>query len=161
MRKQKIYLDTSVISHLYAPDTPEKMADTLQLWGQIQSGEYDVVLSQVVFDELEKCIEPKKGYLISFLDEITYTLIEPDRDAVALAKKFIGFGVLTEKNFNDCRHIAAALVTGCDIIVSWNFKHIVNTKTINGTKAIAALEGLRDILIYPPTMLVGGDYYDE
>jgi len=51
-RKQRIYFDTSVISYLYAPDTPEKMADTLRLWEQIQAGEYEVVLSDVVFAEI-------------------------------------------------------------------------------------------------------------
>lgn len=32
MRKLKVYLDTSVISHLLQEDVPEKMADTRQLW---------------------------------------------------------------------------------------------------------------------------------
>jgi hypothetical protein len=32
MRKLKVYLDTSVISHLLQKDVPEKMADTRQLW---------------------------------------------------------------------------------------------------------------------------------
>jgi len=63
MKKTKIYLDTSVISHLDAPDTPEKMQDTLRLWERIQTGKYEVVLSEVVFDELDGCSEPKKGGL--------------------------------------------------------------------------------------------------
>ena len=37
MKKLKLYLDTSVISHLDAPDTPEKMADTLALWEDLKS----------------------------------------------------------------------------------------------------------------------------
>ena len=37
MKKLKIYLDTSVISHLDAPDAPEKMADTLMLWEDIKT----------------------------------------------------------------------------------------------------------------------------
>ena len=32
MKKQKIYLDTSVISYLHQEDAPEKMRDTLKLW---------------------------------------------------------------------------------------------------------------------------------
>jgi len=42
--KVKIYLDTSVISHLQATDTPEKMADTLLLWEDIKAGIYEVVI---------------------------------------------------------------------------------------------------------------------
>ncbi len=42
MRKLKVYLDTSVISHLMQEDVPEKMADTLQLWELFREGMYDV-----------------------------------------------------------------------------------------------------------------------
>lgn len=39
MKKLKIYLDTSTISHLDAQDTPEKMSDTLRLWNRIKDDE--------------------------------------------------------------------------------------------------------------------------
>jgi len=161
MRKQKIYLDTSVISHLYAPDTPEKMADTLRLWRQIQNGEYDVVLSEVVFDELARCVDFKKRQLTDFLQRIRYDRVESNNDTVALASKFVDFGILREKSFDDCRHIATALVSGYDIIVSWNFRHIVNAKTIRGTRVITMLEGFKDIMICSPSMLIKGDLDDE
>jgi len=161
MRKQRIYLDTSVISHLDASDTPEKMADTLRLWEQLQSGEYEVVLSSVVFNELNNCDEPKKSILESFLRTIKYDRVESSSDIVALASKFIDFGILKEKNFDDCRHIAAALLSECDIIVSWNFKHIVNAKTIKGVRVISTIEEFKDIMIYSPTMLIEGDPEDE
>ncbi|MDE7017725.1 MAG: PIN domain nuclease, partial [Lachnospiraceae bacterium] len=40
-----------------------------------------------------------------------------------LAEKFIDFGSLKRKSYDDCRHIAAAILAGCDFIISWNFKH--------------------------------------
>jgi len=160
VKKQKIYLDTSVISHLDAPDAPEKMGDTLRLWGRIQEGKYDVILSEVVFDELANCPEPKRSYLAAFLQQIQYKRVESDNDTVSLAGRFIDFGVLREKNFDDCRHIAAALLVGCDCIVSWNFKHIVNTRTIKGTKIITTMEGYKDIIICSPTMLIEGGLDD-
>jgi hypothetical protein len=64
-------------------------------------------------------------------------------------------GVLGKASFDDRRHISIALLTGCDIIVSWNFKHIVNPKTIKGTKIITLTEGYKDILICSPSMLIG------
>jgi len=161
MKKLKIYLDTSVISHLDAPDVPEKMEDTLRLWSQIQEGEYDVVFSEVVFDELANCLEPKRTYLAAYLQQIQFERVASNSDTVALASKFIDFGVLGEKNLDDCRHIAAALLAGCDIIVSWNFKHIVNAKTIKGTRVITTMEGFKDIIICSPTMLVEGGSDDE
>jgi hypothetical protein len=47
VKKLKIYLDTSVISHLDTPDTPEKMADTRRLWDAIKLGVFDAVLSNM------------------------------------------------------------------------------------------------------------------
>ncbi len=39
-RKLKVYLDTSVISHLMQEDVPEKMADTRKLWEMFRQGVY-------------------------------------------------------------------------------------------------------------------------
>jgi predicted nucleic acid-binding protein len=66
VKKLKVYLDTSVISHLDAPDTPEKMADTRRLWETIETHEYDVLLSTITLSELEKCVEPKLSILTGF-----------------------------------------------------------------------------------------------
>jgi predicted nucleic acid-binding protein len=134
--KLKIYLDTSVISHLVAPDAPEKMADTLQLWKILKAGKHEVFLSQTTLDELAVCPEPKGSRLAAFLNEIQYIKLPSDDTVMAMAEKFIDFGVLKQKNYADCMHIAAAIVGACDIILSWNFKHIVNHKTIAGVKAV-------------------------
>ena len=91
------------------------MRDTLRLWKLLERGEYDVVLSSVVFDELVKCYEPKRSFLLAGLSKLRYERIAVDDDTVVLAGKFIDFGILTATSDNDCRHIAAALVSGCDI----------------------------------------------
>ncbi|MCL2219922.1 MAG: PIN domain nuclease [Chitinispirillia bacterium] len=161
MKNAKIYLDTSVISHLDAQDTPEKMADTKLLWEQIRKGKYDVVLSEVVFAELYDCHEPKRSFLTASVQQIQYERIDSNNsDVVALANKFVDMGILGATSFDDCRHISTAILAGCDMIVSWNFKHIVNPKTIKGTKVITIMEGYKDILICSPAMLIG-DVNDE
>ena len=58
MEKLKVYLDTSVISHLMQEDVPEKMADTLKLWDMFKDGKYDVYLSTVTLEEVSDCPEP-------------------------------------------------------------------------------------------------------
>jgi len=42
------------------------------------------------------------------------------------------------------------------MLISWNFKHLVNVKTITGVKGVNALAGYREMPIYTPTMLVSG-----
>lgn len=95
----------------------------------------------------------KREILLDYLDQIEYNIIETDENTVSLAEKFIDFGVLKRKSYDDCRHIAAAVLAGCDIIISWNFKHIVNVKTIQGVKAVTTYEGYKDLMIYPPSVL--------
>ncbi len=154
MRKLKVYLDTSVVSYLYQADAPEKMQNTLDLWELFKNKVYEVYISDIVIREISGCNEEKLKILLDYLDQIDYNIIETDEDTVELAGKFIDFGILKQKSFDDCQHIAAAILAGCDIITSWNFKHIVNIKTARGVKVITTLEGYKDLLIYPPSVLI-------
>jgi predicted nucleic acid-binding protein len=156
MKKLKIYLDTSVISHLNAPDTPDKMADTLKLWELIKKGKFEVYISLAVTVELTRCIQPKLSFMIEKLEEIEYTTLMEVDEIGQLANQYVKAGVLSPKNFIDCQHIAYACVYNCDMIVSWNFKHLVNYNIINGIKSINILTGYKEMLIYSPTMLISG-----
>lgn len=162
MKKIKIYLDTSVISYLDQSDTPEKRKETLDLWEVLKQGRYEVYISDIVVYEINKCSSQKKETLLNYLEQIEYNIIDTDEDTVDLAEKFIHFGFLKRKSYDDCRHIAAAILAECDFIISWNFKHIVNVKTIRGIKVITTLEGYKDLMIYPPSALLEEeDEYDH
>jgi len=157
LKKLKIYLDTSVISYLDQQDAPDKMADTLKLWEQIRLGKYEAVISDVALDEIAQCDEPKRSVLERYLAGVPFTAVAVNMEAQDLAKQFIDNHVLTNKSVDDCRHIACAMLYGCDMIVSWNFKHIVNYRTIQGVKLISIMTGYDEVAIYTPTILIGGD----
>jgi len=156
MKKLKLYLDTSTISHLDQQDAPEKMADTLALWREIEDGIYDVYLSYVDFEEVLECSPEKRRTLAEYISRIKYTHIEPSGEIYLLADEFIKLGILRPKSYDDAQHLASAMVSECDAIASWNFKHMVNLRTINGVKVVAALTGYKDIAIYTPSILIGG-----
>jgi len=157
MRKLKLYLDTSVISHLDAPDTPEKMAETLVLWEEIKAEKYNAVISDIAFEELGRCSEPKKSLLTNYVNEIDFENPLETAESEQLLASYLQYEVLSAKNRDDLRHIALATVLGCDIIVSWNFKHFVNIKTISRVQAINQLQGYPEIKILPPSMIIGGN----
>lgn len=161
MKRLKVYLDTSVVSYLYQEDAPEKMQDTLSLWELFKAGVYEVFVSDIVFREIDRCSEGKLNILLDYLGQIEYHEVETDSNTIELAGRFIDFGILKKKRFDDCQHIAAAILAGCDVIISWNFKHIVNVKTIKGVKVITTLEGYKDLLIYPPSVLLEEGDDDE
>jgi predicted nucleic acid-binding protein len=161
MKKLKIYLDTSVISHLDQQDAPERMAETKMLWEEIKAGVYDVFISPVVVTEIERCHEPKLSILRERLQSIQYTLLQETDEVLMLADRYLDTNILRKKSFDDCQHIAYACVFNCDMILSWNFKHLVNHKTISGVKSVNALAGYREMLIYTPTMLISGGEKDD
>lgn len=157
MNRLKIYLDTSVISHLKAEDTPEKMKDTLIFWEELKQGKYNIIVSDITIEELTSCPEPKRSFLFDLLNQIEFIEIEETEESVNLAQNYIRFGVLSKKSLDDCRHMAIATISECDFIVSWNFKHFVNIKTINKVQAVNKLLGFKEVLILPPSMILEGD----
>lgn len=162
MRRPKIYLDTSVISHLYQLDTPEKMNDTLAFWGALKQGRFNIFTSVTAMAEIANCYQPKKDILEQYLAEIEFVLIHLDPEIEMLADKIIEQGILTKKSYDDCVHIASAVISDCDLIASWNFKHMVNIRTINGVRAINILNGYKPIDIYTPSMLFErSDLHDQ
>ena len=120
------------------------------------------MISDIVVAEIAKCDELKRNTLFGYLAQIEYNAIETasSEKALRIASSLVKLGILKQVCFDDCQHIAAAIISECDAIVSWNFKHIVNLKTISGVKAITALEGYSDVLICTPSVIVGGEEID-
>lgn len=153
-KKLKVYLDTTVISYLRQDDAIDKTKVTNDLWEKFKLGTFDICLSDLTMLETSACDEPKASYLKDRLGEIYYKQFPITEEVVALAKEIVSTGILTENNMEDCQHIAVALINGCDVILSWNFKHLVNVKTINGVRAISLMNGYKNINILTPTVLL-------
>lgn len=154
MIKLKIYLDTSVISHLDAPDTPEKMNDTLKLWEDIKAAIYEVYISDLTIAELDRCAEPKRTAMLSSLLDIEYIEIQQDDRAKQLSQLYFEVGGLPPKSKEDAMHIAIASVNDCDIILSWNFKHIVNLRAMTAVEDVNMKKRYKNIRILSPSMLL-------
>ncbi|WPX09512.1 PIN domain-containing protein [Caldicellulosiruptor danielii] len=108
MKKLKIYLDTSVISHLDQQDNPEYMQITKELWEELKQGKYDVYLSSVVITELSKCKEPKRSRLLEYMSQIEFKRVEINEQVLELARRYVSENIIPSKFFDDALHIAAA-----------------------------------------------------
>ncbi|MDR3148671.1 MAG: PIN domain nuclease [Oscillospiraceae bacterium] len=153
MKRLKIYLDTSVISHLDAPDAPDQQEDTFELWEKLKAGEYDIVVSDATMDEIDRCNEPKYSYLMSELAKISIEDAEKTIEAMRLRDLYLAIGGLPKKSDVDALHLAIATVYNCDIVLSWNFKHIVNYRAMTAVEAVNTREGYKPIRILSPTMM--------
>lgn len=92
--------------------------------------------------------------ILAYLSKIEYETFEVTDEALRVAHQLISMGILTKKSFDDCQHIGVAAANECDCIISWNFRHIVNIKTIRGIRAITNLEGYKQMEIWSPSVLL-------
>jgi hypothetical protein len=72
----------------------------------------------------------------------------------ALRDAYLAAGVVGPASRRDAEHIAAASVADADLIVSWNFKHIVHYDKISGYHGVNLLRGYRAVPIYSPLQVV-------
>lgn len=154
MRIQKIYIDTSVLGGYF--DT-EFEIPTRELFDQVKRGEYKIVISNITEGELLNAPEHVKTLLNDL--NIDYEIITLTDDAVNLAMEYIRENVVGQTNYNDCLQIAIATIARLDLLVSWNFKHIVNIKRIRGYNGVNIKNGYHSIEIRSPKDLA--DYENE
>ncbi len=88
--------------------------------------------------------------LIEHLPESQIEKIKLTEEAVQLADQYIKAKVVGKTSVEDCRHIAMATICKADVLVSWNFKHIVNVERINGYNSVNLNCGYKTLDIRTP-----------
>ena len=158
MKKLKLYLDASAIGYLDEQTNLSEQKDMLSLWEDIKQGKYDVSLSEVTLNEINAIKNVDKvNTLLQYLAEISYETITINDEINKIAALVKSNQLLSDKHENDRLHIGCAVVAGCDILVSYNFKHLVNVKTIKGVRGIASLSGYNSIDIMTPAMFTNDE----
>ena len=67
-----------------------------------------------------------------------------------MASKYISEKVVGKTSLDDCIHTATATIYKADILVSWNFKHIVNVYRIRGYNSINIRSNYQPLEIRSP-----------
>ena len=151
----KVYVDTSVISCLDAPQTPERMIQTQLFWETAKRGEYEIVISSITLAEMDACPEPKRSFMWVKLSEIPFlTRIGLFDNAAQLASLYIDEGGLPPSSLNDALHIAIATIKQCDIVASWNLKHMVNMRAKKIIEKVNTENNLKRLEIGLPSVLI-------
>jgi len=142
-RPIKVYADTSV----YGGGFDEEFAEASQaFFDLVRSGEFTLCVSEVVHQELSAAPGNVNELFMELLP--TAQLLDIEAESLELQQAYIAEGILTEKWYDDALHVALAAVAECNIIVSWNFKHIVNFRKIPLFNAVNVLKGYRQIAIH-------------
>jgi len=148
----RIYADTSVFGGAF---DPEFEGPSRRFFDLVGLGRFRLVVSSAVEDEIEGSPLKVERLYRQILPAIE--LVETPAEAFRLQEAYIEHAVVSPKRAADALHVAAATVSGCSVIASWNLKHIVNYRRIPLYNAVNALNGYGSIAIITPLEVVGSE----
>ncbi|MCL0079726.1 type II toxin-antitoxin system VapC family toxin [Dehalococcoidia bacterium] len=122
----KVYVDTSVFGGCFDAEFEEWSNKLLE---EFKLGLKVVVISDLTLKELEAAPANVNNLVEEIPEEHKEYVILND-ESRELARHYIEGGVVSEGYLVDAQHIAIATVSRVDILVSWNFRHIVNLTKI-------------------------------
>ena len=141
-----IYVDTSVFGGKF---DEEFGYWTKKFFDKVIANNVKLLKSDVVDDELAG--SPK--FVLDFVDSLPNQIIQQtdlSEEGVWLAEQYVKEEVVGKASLADCFHIAIATIHKVDLLVSWNFKHIVNIERIHGYNAVNLKNGFQTLEIRNP-----------
>ena len=154
MKKLRVYLDTSVIGGCFDSEFAE--------WSNALMEDFAAkrlvpAVSELVAAEIEVAPEEVRRKYDELL-ELGAELLTIDQECLDLAAEYSRHGILPRRFRNDLLHIAVATVANVDVLVSWNFKHVVRFDKIRLYSAVNLESGYKPLQIYSPREVVS---YEE
>lgn len=151
MKREKIYLDTSVPSAYYDRRAKERQKATIKFWNEILPN-YQTYISDITVEELENI---KDAFLRQDLRKLIghFEVLKINDRIKDLASAYIENKVFPERYFDDALHVAISSFYEISYLISWNFEHLVKVRTKSLVKLVNILEGFREIEIISPQEL--------
>jgi len=153
---QRFYFDTSVFGGMFDSEFEE---ESTLLFEKVKLGQIICVYSNLTESELASAPSKVQQFFAS-LDDECKQLITVTPQALLLAQTYINEKVVGQTSLDDCIHIAVATLSKVDILVSWNFKHIVNVYRIRGYNSVNLRLGYTTLDIRSPKEIVGNENED-
>lgn len=149
----RVYADTSVFGGVFDAEFKKASED---FFDAVRKRRFELVIAPPIQREIREAPEEVRALFDEFLSGYAI-LISVTPDAMDLQSKYLERKILTPKWEDDALHVALATVNDCRIIVSWNFKHIVNFKKIPLYNAVNQLNGYHPIAIYSPLEMINDE----
>lgn len=153
-KTERVYVDTSVIGGCF---DVEFAPWSNGLFKDFRLGLYRPVVSDVVAAEVDEAPERVQQRYEELL-ELEAEILEVDAEVLRLADTYQARKILTPKYYEDGLHIALATVADVDLLVSWNFRHIVHYEKIHRFSAVNEELGYSPLQIYSPREVT---HYEE
>lgn len=123
----RIYLDTSVPSTHFDTRTPERQDVTQKFWGKALKDGVTLCISNIVIAEISKTPNAeKRNRIFGLVESLENLIIGPEVSDIA--ESIIAANLVPENKIEDAEHLAVAALHSVDVVVSWNFRHMINLK---------------------------------
>ncbi|MBN2560163.1 MAG: hypothetical protein JXQ75_04460 [Phycisphaerae bacterium] len=155
MANLSVYIDSSVWNCCFNEHVPDLQAQTRTFFEWIRTNPVvQPYLSDVVLDELGNAPAERASMLVELIRGVTPKRLDLDEESAALADAYVRHNVLTVGHLVDARHVAIATVARLDVLVSWNYRHLVNRRRREAFNGVNAITGYRAIdIVSPPEVL--------
>ena len=148
MKKLRVYIENSVIGGYFEDIFKEPTKKLFELFRQ---GTYTAVISAHTLYELDK---GAPSNVKENLRTINYEAHNVSEVMLNLAQKYMKEKIVSSKYYDDALHIAIATILNVDVLVSWNFKHIVNLNKIKLFNSVNLREGYAILDIRTPQEVI-------
>ncbi len=145
----KIYADTSVFGGVF---DEEFSRTSRKFFEEIESGRFCLVISAVIQNEILSAPQEVQEFFLNI--SANSEIAELSREVLELRQAYLEADILTSKSIDDATHVALASIYGCDMIVSWNFRHIVHFEKIPKYNAVNTLKGYLNLNIFSPSEVI-------
>ncbi len=128
MKKQTVYIETSIISYLTSrPSRDLLIAANQKLtydWWHKSKNKFDCYISDFVLFEISRGDKEASAKRLSTVQDIK--LLEYTREIEELAQKYMEILRIPQRSYVDSVHLALSVWHKIDYLISWNCKHIAN-----------------------------------
>ena len=146
----RVYVDTSVVGGCFDEDFAD---ESRALFEMARRGDAAILVSDLLIEEVSRA--PKRvQHVLTRLPAECVVRIERTEASFRLCQASLDASVVSRQSENDAHHVALATVARADLIVSWNFRHIVHYDKIRLFNAVNLREGYPMIDIRSPRELV-------
>jgi len=146
MSKMRVYIDASVFGGYF---DEEFEGGTRTFFDTLLAGEVTALISDTLVAELVDAPERVQNLLERALT-VDCERLSVTEQTYNLHNAYLTAAVLSENSADDALHVTHATAARADVIVSWNFKHLVNPTRIRGFNAVNAVQGHGPVVIMTP-----------
>ena len=159
MMKPTIYIETTIPSYYFN----SRMDAELQVlgkwtreWWDEKRHEASLVTSVAVLEELSRGNHPFKNEKLALIEKLP--LLPVSQMVIDVAHVYVARKAMPSDPKGDALHLALASVYKCDMLVSWNCRHIVNYQKAGHLKQLNSELGLGIPMLVTPMELLNRNF---